>query len=576
MKSTILIVEDEEKMRYLFKAQLEGQGNDIYTAGDYDSALEVISETEIDLIITDIILGGCTGVDLLREVKNRGLDCLVVMVTGEPSLQTAAEAVRLGAFDYLPKPFNKATLRRVAGHALDLKKLMDERREWEERSERYRRNLEAVFRSVKDAIITVDNEGRVLEANNAVNTICGVSLQQIKDERLDKVRFTCTMACHQVLYETLNKKKAVDEYRVECRRRNRPHQITLVSGSPLLDHDDTVIGAVLVLRDITKVTHLEQVLSKRFQFHKIIGKSEKMQSVYRLIRDLADTDTTVLITGESGTGKELAAKAVHLESIRSKGPFVSVSCSALAENLLESELFGHVKGAFTGAVKDKVGRFQMADNGSIFLDEIGDISPVIQLKLLRFLQEKEFERVGDSSKPVKVDVRVIAATNRDLRKMVRLGEFREDLYYRLRVVEIVLPPLRERREDIPFLVDHFCTRFERKMKRGITGVSGDVMTAFMKYPWPGNVRELEHAMEYAFVICHERTIILDHIPPEIREYSGEKYNVQGKKFSTDPQSILAALNRTDWNKAKAARLLGIDRRTIYRKIEEHNLVRPEK
>ena len=564
MKSTILIVDDEEDLRYVFKIHLEKKGYEIYTAEDYDSALEIISETDLDLIITDIILGSHTGIDLLRKIKEKRLACPVVMITAAPSLGTAIEAVRLGAFDYLPKPISKEILIRVTQYALQQKELR----------ERYRRNLEAIFRSVKDAIITVDNEMHVIEANNAVDLICNVSPESIKGADLAEVSFGCSKSCLQTLSETLRTQNAVDEYRVECKRKDRPHQMALVSSSPLLDHDDSFIGAVMVCRDITRLISLELELKKRFQFHEIIGKSEKMQAVYRLLTDLSTTDTTVIITGETGTGKELAAKALHYESNRSEGPFVSVNCSALSENLLESELFGHVKGAFTGAVKDKKGRFQIADKGSIFLDEIGNISPVIQLKLLRFLQEKEFEQVGDSS-PVKVDVRVIAATNRDLKEMVRLGEFREDLYYRLRVVEVALPPLRERREDIPILVDHFRDLFEKKMNKEIDGVSSEVMTAFMKYSWPGNLRELEHAMEYAFVVCRDRTVALDHLPSEIREYSGKRHiAASGIKSNTDSRNILDALTRTGWNKAKAARLLRIDRSTIYRKIKEYNLVTP--
>jgi len=281
----------------------------------------------------------------------------------------------------------------------------------------------------------------------------------------------------------------------------------------------------------------------------------------------------VLITGESGTGKELVARAIHYESIRSAKPLVTVNCSALAENLLESELFGHVKGAFTGAVKDKVGRFQMADGGTIFLDEIGETSSLIQLKLLRVLQERVFELVGDS-KPIAVDVRVIAATNRDLKEKIRIGEFREDLYYRLKVVETILPPLGERREDIPLLVDHFCRLFENKFKKNIKGISDDVLNTFMQYPWPGNIRELEHAIEHAFVLCRDRTININHLPPEIKKISKPQVHVSGKRSVDDPQEIFDALNKTDWNKAKAARMLGISRPTLYQKIKEYKLTKP--
>jgi len=327
-----------------------------------------------------------------------------------------------------------------------------------------------------------------------------------------------------------------------------------------------------VVRDITRLSDLEEKLKEKHRFHNIIGKSLRMQKVYRLIEYLADTETTVLVTGESGTGKELVASAIHHRSKRADKPMVTVNCSALAETLLESELFGHVKGAFTGAIKDKAGRFQLADGGTVFLDEIGDISPIVQLKLLRVLQEREFERVGDS-KTIKVDVRVIAATNRNLKEKIRLGEFREDLYYRLKVVEIAIPPLRKRREDLPLLVNHFCRLFENSFKKKIDGVSDEVLTTFMNYSWPGNVRELQHAIEHAFVICRGRNITLDHLPSEIIEYYRGTRRAHGKKFVNEPHEVLQALNKTDWNKAKAARMLGISRQTIYRKISEFRLAK---
>ncbi|MCP4716288.1 MAG: AAA domain-containing protein, partial [Deltaproteobacteria bacterium] len=255
----------------------------------------------------------------------------------------------------------------------------------------------------------------------------------------------CNGDCAKVLADTLHKKKPVKGFTVECCRKDRPGQIVTMTCSPLIDRNDKFKGAVLVIRDMTRLSNLEEELRERYQFQSIIGKSSRMQQIYQLLKYLADTDTTVLVGGESGTGKELVAQALHYSGIRAAGPMVNVNCSALSENLLESELFGHVKGAFTGAIKDKIGRFQMADGGTILLDEIGDISPAIQLKLLRILQEREFERVGDSTS-VKVNVRVVAATNRDLKEKVRQGHFRSDLYYRLKVIEINLPPLREKSE----------------------------------------------------------------------------------------------------------------------------------
>jgi len=572
MKSKILVIDDEESIRFTFKAFLSKEGHDVLTVEGYKAAMEVISSTDLDFIITDIILGPQSGVDILREVKDRGMNCPVLMITGEPNIKSATDAVRLGAFDYLYKPVRKETLLRVSDRALNHKKLLDEKSRLETENERYRLNLEAIFKSLNDGIVTVDREMRVIEANEATRNICGFFPEEIVGKRFGKVLSRCNKPCHKVLKETLKTKKTIREFRVECGHQVRSDQIVLLTSSPLMDRKKKFVGAVLVARDITRLSDLEKKLKERHKFHNIIGKSLRMQEVYRLTEYLADTETTVLITGESGTGKELVASAIHHRGKRADKPLVIVNCSALAETLLESELFGHVKGAFTGAIKDKAGRFQLADGGTVFLDEIGGISPIVQLKLLRVLQEKQFERVGDS-KTIKVDVRVIAATNSNLKEKIRLGEFREDLYYRLKVVEIAIPPLRKRLEDLPLLVNHFCRLFENSFNKKIDGVSDEVLTNFMNYPWPGNVRELQHAIEHAFVLCRGRNITLDHLPSEIVGYSKGPSRARGKKFVNESHEIQQALDKTDWNKAKAARMLGISRQTIYRKINEFGLAK---
>ena len=573
MKLKILIVDDEESIRFTFRTFLAGDGHEVISAKDYETAMEAIADSGFDLIFADIILGaGHTGVDILREVNRRGMPCPVIMITGEPNIETSAAAVREGAFDYLTKPIRKETLLQVTRRALRHKALVDEKDKLAAEKEKYRRNLDAIFRSLKDAIITVDQDMRIIEANEAASSICGLAPPEIIGKKFAEISKHCSNSCNDVLKQTLKEEKSIKDYHVQCRQPNQPSQVVLLSSSPLTDQENRFIGAVLVIRDITRLNDLERELKERHQFHNIIGKSKKMQEIYRLLEDLADTETSVLITGESGTGKELVARALHYGGIRAAKPLIAVNCSALAENLLESELFGHVKGAFSGAVQDKAGRFQLADGGTLFLDEIGDISHRIQLKLLRVLQEREFERVGDSF-PIKVDVRIIAATNCDLRAKVKQGKFREDLFYRLKVIEVALPALGERREDIPLLADHYINLFNLKLKKNIEEMSVDVLTAFMRYPWPGNVRELEHAVEHAFVLCHGRTITVDHLPPEIKEYFVMNSTHSKERAADERQEIFLALNQTDWNKAKAARLLGISRQTIYRKIEEYKLTK---
>jgi len=445
-----------------------------------------------------------------------------------------------------------------------------ERQKVEKELAAHRSRLEAIFGSVKEAIITVDMNLTVMEANSSTESICGLKAREMAGKPLADCKFLCNRSCGDVIRQTLEKKSTIREYRLECGHHEREQQLVSVTSAPLRDAGGLYLGAVLVIRDITLLRDLERELHERHQFHSIIGRSKKMQDVYRLLEDLANLETTVLITGESGTGKELVAKALHYSGQRAFKPFIAVNCSALTESLLESELFGHVKGAFTGAVRDKQGRFQAADGGTLLLDEIGDISPIIQLKLLRVLQGKTFERVGDSRQQT-VDVRVITCTNKNLKEKVRQGEFREDLYYRLKVVEVALPPLRERLEDIPLLIDHLCRAFNERFNRHIEGVSKEVLHTFMNYPWPGNVRELEHVIEHAFIICHSHVITLDDLPMEFRDF--RKHSISGASgirtnMAAGAGEIIDALNRVHWNKSKAARLLGISRRSLYRRMEK--------
>ncbi len=448
---------------------------------------------------------------------------------------------------------------------------ISERKRMEDEIQKYRSNLEAIFRNINDAIISVDNDLTVLEVNRAAEDICGLS-RGVIGESFRSLTFGYSVECIKVLEEVLEKREPAEAFRLECRAKGCKGRVASLAASPLLSDEGVFEGAVLVVKDETRLAVLEEDLKERQQLHNIIGTSDKMQGIFSLIDTLADVESTVLITGESGTGKEMVTEALHYKGNRRGKSLVKVNCSALSENLLESELFGHVKGAFTGAIKDKEGRFQKAEGGTIFLDEIADISPAIQGKLLRVLQEKEFERVGDSS-PVRADVRLIAATNQDLYKKVKDGSFREDLYFRLKVMILSMPPLRERKEDIPLLVSHFIKKFNKKFTKDIRAVSETVERAFMVYPWPGNVRELEHALEHAFILCHQPVISIEHLPNDLKNFKADGASTLKVSEVDAPELVLQALQKTDWNKAKAARMLGVSRRTIYRKMEEFNISR---
>ncbi|MBI4640829.1 MAG: sigma-54-dependent Fis family transcriptional regulator [Candidatus Tectomicrobia bacterium] len=311
---------------------------------------------------------------------------------------------------------------------------------------------------------------------------------------------------------------------------------------------------------------------KQALFPTIVGKTYQIEEIFETIRKVANSDIPVLIYGETGTGKELIAYAIHYQSRRAKGPFVKIDCSVLPPTLLESELFGHVRGAFTGAVKDRIGRFELADGGTLFIDEVGDISPLIQLKLLRFVQEREFERVGES-RPRKLDVRMIFATNRDLRQLMKEGKFREDLYYRLNVLTVYAPPLRKRKEDIPLLVDYFVKNGNQKYTKVIRGCTDEVLQILCEYDWPGNVRELEHAIEHASVLCQGDFLGLEDLPKEIIEggFFFLKESVEREDGDQEKTTLLEALEKTGWNKTKAAQILKVSRVTLWKKIKKYGL-----
>ena len=575
----VLVVEDEAVLRLTFQEFLSEQGHEVSTAPDYDEAINLIEHEDFDLVVTDIILGGRTGVDLLRTIRDMGIECPVVMVTGEPTIESAGEAVRLGAFDYLAKPVTRDALLRVARLSINHKKLRDERNLYAARMDMYRRDLEAIFNSVNEGIITVDAEMRIRQANPAASEILGLPASQLTRRPFTEVLPGKLEPARRALEQTLETHKPVGDCRVAYPGENGNENIIIVNTMPLVGEGGAFEGAVMMVRDVTRLTRLEKQVAETQQYRDIIGKSRKMQEIFILIKELAETDSTALIYGESGTGKELVAAALHHESHRAKGPFVKVNCAALSENILESELFGHVKGAFTGAVKDRAGRFEAADGGTILLDEIGDVSPRLQLRLLRVLQEREFERVGDSL-PIRTNVRVIASTNQDLDRKIQLGEFRQDLYYRLNVVRIEIPALRGRREDIPLLVDHFCRRFNRALKREITGCAPETMEIFMRYGWPGNVRELENCLERAFIVCHDSLILPRHLPQELQNFSGGRsYGLEGPGSgdgakTSDRDRIVSVLQQTDWNVAKAARILRMARNTLYQKMNALQIQRP--
>jgi len=435
-------------------------------------------------------------------------------------------------------------------------------------------NYEAVFNSMNEGLFIVNPDGVVMKCNRAFYDITGLDEKQVLGYPAVDI-FCKNRKCglNIAVSHTLQTSSPCNEKAMDIVRPDQTVVPAVFSTAIIKDRQGRHRGIVVLFRDISQIHDLKKKLSERYCFHSLIGKARRMQEIYGLIEDVADTDANVLISGESGTGKELVAGAVHFNSRRSSGDFVRVSCAALSEPLLESELFGHVKGAFTGAINNKIGRFELADRGTIFLDEIGETGPAVQVKLLRVLQEREIERVGEV-RARKVDVRIIAATNKDLWQMVRENRFREDLYYRLKVITIEVPPLRRRKEDIPLLAGHFVEKFNRQYQKQVKGVSPDAMDLLMEHDWPGNVRELENAVEHAFVKVRTPQLCPRDFPLEIRQALKTVLPGPQTKFSLDRGRLITALKRSGWNQARAARRLGIHRTTVWRNLQKYNIKIP--
>lgn len=428
-----------------------------------------------------------------------------------------------------------------------------------------------ILDSLNDGLFTADLNLKITFFNKGAQELLGYTPDEVLGRPCSTILRceACKMGC--ALKYTFNTGEPLSNYEAIIRNKEgKPIPISF-STALLKDEEGNVTGGVEIFRDLSLVKNLMGQLSERYTFGNIIGKNYKMQRIYELIQQIAPTDTIVLITGESGTGKELIARAIHYNSNRREKPFIKVDCASLVESLLESELFGHVKGAFTGAISDKAGRFELADCGTIFLDEIGNIGFTSQAKLLRVLQDSEFERVGES-KTKKVDVRVITATNIDIKKAVSDKKFREDLYYRLKVVSIHLPPLRERKEDIPILVKHLIDRFNKSMGKDVVNVFPKVMDMLMRYNYPGNVRELENIIEHAFIRCNGNTIFSHHLPEDFLH--DEKDFIESILKSKMPledlerKLILKVLDETDWAYQETASRFGISRATLWRKIKK--------
>jgi len=456
--------------------------------------------------------------------------------------------------------------------------------------------LNQILDTMAEGLFTLDDLGTITSWNKSMEKITGYSA-------IEAVGQTCSLLecsrCFGRSCPTDIKKCGVIEHgkteAKECSIRHKEgHEITVIKNARLAKNDkDQILGIVETITDLTELKKIKKAaedaqgkLVKAYRFGNILGKSVVMQNVFEAIRAAANSKATILIQGESGTGKELVAGAIHYNGNSSANPFVIVNCSALSESLLESELFGHVKGSFTGAHKHRKGRFEEADGGTIFLDEIGELTPYIQIKLLRVIQEREIERVGDSKKR-KIDIRIITASHENLYDLTQQGKFREDLYYRLKVFPINVPPLRDRKEDIPLLVSHFIKKGNERENKNIEGIDNTGMAQLMKHAWPGNIRELENAIEHAFVICNSSRIQLNDLPVEISQSKVNVYGINNsyishisnninsfetkRKLDLTKENLVELLDQCNWNKAEVGRRIQRSRTSVWKYMKKWDI-----
>ncbi|NOY69752.1 MAG: PAS domain S-box protein [Deltaproteobacteria bacterium] len=435
-----------------------------------------------------------------------------------------------------------------------------------------RRNLELILDNLLDGVMAHTMTRRIFFFNKAAEEITGYSRSKVIGMDCHEVfpgRF-CGGECEFCENITSTGKGNVSRRHISFSSPDGMERMLRMSTMSLKESDGREVGALISFRDETELNQLKRRLKHHHSLEGLVGRDPKTLSLFEHIREVSSVDVPVLIEGESGTGKELVANAIHALSPRSEMPFVAINCGALPEDIVESELFGHVRGSFTGAVADRKGRFELAHEGTIFLDEIDELTPKMQVKLLRIIQEQQFERVG-GEKSIHVNVRIISATNRNLRQLMTKKQFRKDLFYRLCVFPILLPPIRERRLDIPVLVDYFLEMIAGNLNRTVLSPSNEVLDIFNRYPWPGNVRELRNAIEYIHVKCHGSTIREEHLPPEIVGYDAGRNSRPGPPIKVKKEAVMLALAEAEGNKKNAAKILGVGRATLYRYLDYFSL-----
>ncbi len=623
--SKVLFIDDEEGIRKIFSILLRKEGYQVFTAKSGEEGLKIFEQEMPPIVITDIKMPGMDGIGVLKRVKEINPEAEVIIITGYGNMNSAIEALKLDASDFLPKPVKDEAL-------LVALKRAQEKLELRIKLKKYTHNLEDLVRErtkelqrAQEQIKTFYEVSRYISENTSLKETIDFVLKKIKEMvnydyalplifnskkdnfiNIEGYDSPNILGNWTQAYSIASMTEPMDMERWSSKRlplTEALKKFSYIASIPIAKEKE-VMGSIIlasydsgsfsaqnmrfiylmlsqtsgVIRRIIlqdeQLERLHNQIKMLSGYGDIIGKDPKMQRIYQLILDIAPSNATVLIQGESGTGKELVARAIHMNSPRKDKPFVVVNCSAYPQTLIESELFGYEKGAFTGATQRKLGRFEIAHEGTIFLDEVSEIPLPSQVKILRFLQFQEFERLG-GTETTKVNVRVIAATNKDLGEEVKKGNFREDLYYRLNVIPINLPPLRERKGDIPLLVEYFLKRLSTQSGKGIKELSPGAMQSLINYNWPGNVRELENVLEYAFVLTKGKIIEAKALPPALRSsgiiWSKDKI---ASLEDNEKKFLIEMLNEFNWNKLQVAKRLGISRSTLYAKLKKYNLKAP--
>jgi DNA-binding NtrC family response regulator len=556
----ILIVEDEAVVALDVEDRLRRLGYEVVgTADSCASALAQAAEARPDLVLLDIALrDGPDGITTAERLRAE-LAVPVVFVTAFADAATLERAKRVSPHGYIVKPFDERDLRAMIEIALYRDGL-------DRALRRSHDDLLAVLDVQRTGNVLVDPAGQILFANAAAGRILGADPGTLLDLPWPEGLRLSGDARRRV--EALLRTTRAERQKVVARLPTRDPRDSVVEIE-IEDDPRAPERKIFFLTDVSELHGLRRLLDERGRFHDIIGRSDAIRRVVRLVQQVAPTDVTVLIEGETGTGKELVARAIHRESARRKGPFVAVNCAGLSEELAASQLFGHRRGAFTGAVTDAVGMFEAARGGTLFLDEIGDLPLRVQTTLLRVLEERAVTRIGETQ-PRAVDVRIVAAANRELAREVAAGRFRADLLYRIRVGRIHLPPLRERREDLPLLVRHILSEQRAITGRPVETVSDEAMQAMLAYEWPGNVRELKHALGYSVIHCPGAAVELEDLPPELLERA-PPVAAAGDLPADERERIAAALARTGGERKGAAALLGVSRATLYRRMAQYGI-----